>query len=255
MTSDNRKSQIKQMLLQQKFVSVSKMAEFFSVTEETIRRDLRMLENEGIVTRTHGGAILKAKVSSSFERQEFRTILLPSKAAMADTAKPFVQNGFCIFMDSSTTVQTLFPQIQDLQLTIVTDSIDIMMACSSLPNIRLYALGGLYTPNARCFSSSQGRNLLENLYFDIAFISCRTISLSEGLCDSNVDEAATKCLAAQHASKTIAMVDHTKFDNVSFAKICDLEEIDVLISDKELDDQWMQVLQKKQVDVLISRPS
>jgi len=148
-------------------------------------------------------------------------------------------------MDSSTTVQTLFPQIQDLQLTIVTDSIDIMMACSSLPNIRLYALGGLYTPNARCFSSSQGRNLLENLYFDIAFISCRTISLSEGLCDSNVDEAATKCLAAQHASKTIAMVDHTKFDNVSFAKICDLEEIDVLISDKELDDQWMQVLQKK----------
>ena len=245
MTSDIRKSNIKQMLLQKSFVSVSEMAELFTVTEETIRRDLRMLEKEGIISRTHGGAVLKDKVSTSFERQEIRGIL---------QAKHFVQNGFCIFMDSSTTVQNLFPQIQDLQLTIVTDSIDIIIACSNLPNIKLYALGGIYNPRTRCFSSSLGRDLLVNLYFDIAFISCRTISSSEGLCDSSIEEASTKRLAGQHASKTIAMVDHTKFDRVSFAKICGLEDIDVLISDKPIDSSWEQVLREKQVEVLISRP-
>lgn len=254
MTSDTRKSNIKQMLLQKSFVSVSEMAELFTVTEETIRRDLRMLEKEGIISRTHGGAVLKDKVSSSFERQEIRGILQASKSAMADTAKHFVQNGFCIFMDSSTTVQNLFPQIQDLQLTIVTDSIDIIIACSNLPNIKLYALGGIYNPRTRCFSSSLGRDLLSNLYFDIAFISCRTISSSEGLCDSNIEEASTKRLAGQHASKTIAMVDHTKFDRVSFARICGLEDIDVLISDKPIAPSWEQVLREKQVEVLISRP-
>ena len=235
MTSDIRKSNIKQMLLQKSFVSVSEMAELFTVTEETIRRDLRMLEKEGIISRTHGGAVLKDKVSTSFERQEIRGILQASKSAMADTAKHFVQ-------------------IQDLQLTIVTDSIDIIIACSNLPNIKLYALGGIYNPRTRCFSSSLGRDLLVNLYFDIAFISCRTISSSEGLCDSSIEEASTKRLAGQHASKTIAMVDHTKFDRVSFAKICGLEDIDVLISDKPIDSSWEQVLREKQVEVLISRP-
>lgn len=254
MTSETRKSKIKQMLLQENFLSVTETARIFDVTVETIRRDFRALEKEGVVSRTHGGAILKDKVSTSFERQEVRNILQSSKMAIADTASHFLQNGHCIFMDSSTTVQSLFPLIQNLQLTIVTDSIDIMIACSNLPNIKLYSLGGIYNPQARCFSSSLGRDLLEKLYFDVAFISCRTISRTEGLTDSNIDEANTKHLAIQHAGKTVAMVDHTKFNRVSFASICSLKEIEVLICDEAVSPEWEQALRENQVELLVARP-
>lgn len=254
MTSNNRKTKIKQLLLQNNFLAVSETAEHFNVTEETIRRDFRTLEKEGIISRTHGGAILKDKVSSSFERLDVRNILQSSKIAIADTAKHFVQSGHCIFMDSSTTVQSLFPLIQNMQLTIATDSIDIMVACSSLPNIKLYALGGIYNPQSRCFSSSLGRDLLSKLYFDVAFVSCRTINQTEGLTDSNIEEASTKHLAIKHATKTVALVDHTKFNRVSFASICGLNEIDILISDEPISSAWEQTLRENEVDILIGRP-
>lgn len=253
MSANVRKKEIKQLLLQNSFVSVSELAQLFSVTEETIRRDLRVLEHDGIVSRTHGGAVLKEKVSAAFSRQDIRDLLQNSKISMAETARHFIQNGDCIFMDSSSTVQALFPMIKDLQLTIVTDSIDIMAACSNVSNIKLIALGGTYEPKARCFSSHFAWELLQNFYFDISIVSCRTINIQSGLTDSAIDEAVVKRLAIEHGQKTIVMADHTKFNRVSFAKICDLDQIDILITDQSVESEWKTSLREKQIELLISQ--
>lgn len=254
MTSNMRKKEIKKMILQNSFVSVAELARLFSVTEETIRRDLRTLEQEGVISRTHGGAVLKEKVSSSFGRQDISHLLRSNKVSMAESARCFVQNGDCIFMDSSSTVQTLLPLIKDLQLTIVTDSIDIMTNCSNISNIKLIALGGAYEPKARCFSGYYARELLEKFFFDITFLSCRTINLKNGLTDAYTDQAELKRVAVEHGQKTIVMADHTKLGRVSFAKICGLEQIDILITDREVDASWKTSLRDKQVELLISPP-
>ena len=253
MSSNVRIKEIKQLLLQNSFVSVSDLAQVFSVTEETIRRDLRMLERDGIVSRTHGGAVLKERVSTSFSRQDIRDLLQTNKMSMAETARHFIQNGDCIFMDSSSTVQTLFALLKELQLTIVTDSIDIMSACSNLTNIKLIGLGGAYEPKGRCFSGQYAQEVIRNFYFDISIVSCRTIDIRNGLTDSSIDEAAVKRLAIEHGQKTIVMADHTKFNRVSFAKICDLDQINVLITDEAVELEWKNGLREKQIELLVSQ--
>lgn len=247
-----RKSEIKSLLLEHKSVSVFELAEKFQVTEETIRRDLKSLENEGVAERTHGGAILVEKVVTSFSRSAMKNILHPVKEAMARMAKPYVRNGLCLFLDSSTTVQCLVPQVEDLQLTVASNSVDIVTACTSHPNLNLIALGGVYNHRYRCFSGSISCGLLQNFYFDLAVISCRTLSINHGLTDSDTEEAELKRMAISRSKKVILLADHTKFDKVSFVKICDLSKISVLITDRPLSPVWLEYLNQHDIEVQIA---
>ena len=253
MAATERIDSIRKQLLEKKFIAVSELAVMFSVTEETIRRDLKTLENEGTLTRTHGGAILKEKVSSSFPRSELKNIMMPEKERMAKSAFQFIQNGFCIFLDASTTVQTLSHLLTNMQLTVATDSLDVAMICSYMPNIKLILIGGICDHRTRSFSGLKGEELLGGLYFDAAFISCRTIDMETGLTDSNIGEATTKNIAVRHSKKAIALVDHTKFNRTSFAKICELSDIDILITDEQPEDGWNAVLQENSVDLMIAK--
>lgn len=247
-----RKSEIKRLLLEQKSVSVFSLATQFQVTEETIRRDLKALENEGVAERTHGGAILTEKVSTSFSRSAMKNILNPNKEAMARLAKPFVKNGLCVFLDSSTTVQHLINEIQELQVTVASNSVDIVSACSAYPNINLIALGGVYNHRYRCFSGSISCSVLQNFYFDLSVISCRTLSINHGLTDSDSEEAEIKRLAIARSKRVIVLADHTKFDKVSFVKICDLSKIDALITDKPLSPLWVEYLNQNNIEAIVA---
>lgn len=247
-----RKSDIKKLLLEHKSVSVVELAARFQVTEETIRRDLKALEHEGVAERTHGGAILAEKVSTSFNRLVMASILHPNKVAMAKLARAYVKNGLCVFLDSSTTVQALIPEIQDLQITVSSNSIDVATACSNHPNINLIALGGVYNHHYRCFSGSISSSVLQNFYFDLAVISCRTLSLTHGLTDSDTEEAEIKRMAISRSKRLIVLADHTKFDKVSFVKICDLSKVDALITDKPLSPFWAEYLSQSNIELLVA---
>lgn len=247
-----RKGEIKSLLLEHKSVSVFELAARFQVTEETIRRDLKAMETEGVAERTHGGAILVDKVVTSFNRSAMKNILHSNKEAMARVAKSYVRNGLCLFLDSSTTVQCVLPQIQDLQLTIASNSVDVVTACSSFPNLNLIALGGVYNHRYRCFSGSISCSVLQNFYFDLAVISCRTLSMNHGLTDSDTEEAELKRMAISRSKKVVLLADHTKFDKVSFVKICDLSKVSVLITDRPLNPLWLEYLNQHDVEVQVA---
>jgi DeoR/GlpR family transcriptional regulator of sugar metabolism len=156
-------------------------------------------------------------------------------------------------MDSSTTVLSLFNEIHDLQLLLVTNSLDIVIECSVYPNINLVSLGGILDQSRRCFTGSLSCKALENLYFDLAIISCRHLSIDQGITDSDSEEAEIKRQAVMRSKKLIVMADYTKFDKVSFIKICGIDKLDVLITDRPLDQTWKQYLEKNNVEYIISR--
>ncbi|MDR2478042.1 MAG: DeoR/GlpR family DNA-binding transcription regulator [Treponema sp.] len=246
-----RKSEIRQILLRKKSVTVIELAEQFRVAEETARRDLKALEAEGLVDRTHGGAVLKDRVTSSFNRAALKNLMRESKKAMSALAMPLIKNGFCVFLDSSSTVQFLLPEIQDMHLTIVTNALDIASECSHFPNINLITLGGTLNHQRRCYTGSITCESLEKFYFDAAVISCRTLSMSEGLTDSDSEEAEIKHLAVMRSKQVIVMADYTKFDRISFAKICDLNKIDVLITDRPVSPAWKEFLGQNSIEYLV----
>lgn len=254
MLAITRKNEIKNRLLQHKSVSVIELSTIFNVAEETIRRDLKTLELEGVAERTHGGAILSQKVSSSFGNHSLKSMLKENKHAMAKLAIPYIKSGYCIFLDASTTTQHIVKELHHLlNLVVVTNSLDVIISCSSNENINLISLGGKLNHKDFAFSGIPTFNELKNYYFDITIISCRTLHMENGLTDSDTEAARLKLLAISQSRCVILLADHTKFDKMSFVKICDFSKIDILITDKPLSEDWMKMLSNQSVEVRVAQ--
>ena len=245
-----RKNLIKELLLVDKSVSVVSLAGKFSVTEETIRRDLKALETEGVAERTHGGAIIAERTASSFNRNLMKGIMPQEKKAMASLTRPFVKNGFCIYLDSSTTVQYVLPLLENVYITVVSNSVDVSTQCANMENIKLIALGGIYNHRTRCFSGNITNATMQNYYFDLSIVSCRTLNIEQGLTDSEEEDAIIKRNAINQSKNTILLADHTKFDKISFVKVCDITQVDVLITDQNVSSDWKTCLAQNKIELL-----
>lgn len=242
-----RKEKIKKKLLENKSVSVIELSEFFEVSHETIRRDLKLLDEEGVAIRTHGGAVLADSVVSRVTSEELKHIFVDEKKIIADFVKKHVKSRDCIFVDSSTTAYYVIEALQDIPLKIVTNSIETMSYISKNDMHELIGIGGVISKNGRCFVGTQAQKMLSNYYFDYAFISCRTLELENGAMDSSDEEAEIKRLALKHSKNIWLLADHTKFDKISFAKILDLNEIDYLVTDKKLSKKWSKYFEKNNI--------
>ena len=146
MLAVTRKSEIKDIVLEKKSVTVTELAKIFSVTEETIRRDLKQLESEGFLTRTYGGAFIQDGVENNIDLSIRETAYLKNKQAIASRCRELIHNGDSIFLDSSTTTLTIAKAINDMRLTVVTNSLMIINELCDKANIHLIAIGGNYTP-------------------------------------------------------------------------------------------------------------
>ena len=248
----NRKEELCRELLKNKSIIVKEMAEKLNVTEETIRRDIKALENEGIAERTHGGAVLKSTVMNVFSNNERKQLFVENKKAMANITAQYVVNNMCIFMDSSTTVYETLPLIWDKNLTIVSNSMEVITACTSKPNIRLISLGGEYDSKYGIFMGSMTLDSLRYMNFDLAILSCRTMSLQNGICEAKHEQSDLKRMAAKHSTKIVTVIDHTKFDKSSFVKTMDTENTDVLITDLPLQRHWVDFLNEKKIEYRIA---
>jgi DeoR/GlpR family transcriptional regulator of sugar metabolism len=243
-----RKNKIKQLILEKKNITVAELSEIFSVSEETIRRDLKLLEDSGFIERTHGGAVLAERVLSSVSSNDLKTVFVESKRVMANLVRPLIKQGDCIFLDSSTTAYYVSDELKDFQLTVVTNSLDILTHLSKHENIKLIAIGGTFLKKRRCFVGRNALRMLQDIYFDVVLFSCRTLSLNYGITDSDEDEAEVKRVASERTKRLILLADHSKFNKASFTRICDLDRINCLITDKPLDSKWTEYLNSKKIE-------
>ena len=118
-----RKTQIKDILLEKKSVTVVELSKRFSVTEETIRKDLQQLENEGFLSRTYGGAFIQDGALNDIDLTLRETAYVESKEAIADKCAELIHHGDSVFLDASTTATFLAKRIRNMRLTIVTNSL------------------------------------------------------------------------------------------------------------------------------------
>lgn len=245
-----RKNKIKELILEKKSVTVAELTTLFKVTEETIRRDLKQLEDEGVLTRTYGGAYISEGVQNDVDVNLREFIHVEGKKKIASQCLKFIKNGDSIFLDASTTSLVIANMLGDIKLTVVTNSLKIVNALSDNPNINLVVIGGTLS---RSSFSNLGRNAelsLENYFFDTAFISCRSISMKHGITDSNEQQAEIRKLAADHGNKAFLVADYTKFDRTSFASICGFEDIDAIIVDQTLSTEWHEFLKEQNVELI-----
>lgn len=238
MLAITRRNEIRDIIQDKKSITVVELSKRFSVTEETIRRDLKQLEEEGVLMRTYGGAFIQDGVENNVDLNLRKTAYTQSKEAIALCCRKHIHSGDSLFIDSSTTSLALAKSISDMHLTVTTNSLLIVKELCDKPNIHLICIGGNYSSVDQAFCGLYTNEIMKKYYFDKAFVSCRTLSLANGITDSIESVAEVRQIAIKRSKEVYVIADYSKFNHTSFIHICDFDDIDYVVSDFEPTDDW-----------------
>lgn len=249
MLPEQRRAEIKAMILQRKVISVHEVADKLDVSTETVRRDFFALEREGVLERTRGGARISTLVAPGASNLELEGVFVEEKRAIAAQATRMVRAGACVFLDSSTTSLALARQLDHGPMTVATNSLAILSELSGREDINLVAVGGTLSRRRRCFVGRIAREMLNDYYFDIVFLSCRSLDMRAGVTDSSDEEVEIKSTVAGRTNRLVLLADHSKFGRASFSRVCEIADLDNLITDQRPDPEWLAFLEDNSVGV------
>ena len=246
-----RREQIQEYLSQHKVASSSDLSKLLGVSEATVRRDLEWLENAGILTRTHGGAILTQQllVEPAYAKRTQHQV--NEKRAIGRLAASLIQDGDIVFTNSGTTTTQLIQHINPgLDISLITNNLAAVMEIGEI-DYELILLGGEFQPKSR---SAAGRFAIENLaqiYADKAFIGVDGISPEHGCTvPSNSEAEVIKMMVAHTKGPVCILADHSKWGLVSNFIVAELGQFQQLISDPGLPADSRQSLQEFSIEVL-----
>ncbi len=249
MLAIERRNHILSMLQQDGRVLVSDLSTMFQVTEETIRRDLEKLEKQGLAKKTYGGAIINDNVNMDLPYTVRKKANVLSKQCIAEIISTMIEDGDHIMMDASSTAVYVAKHIKNKKnITLITNSIEILLELSEVSGWKVFSTGGILKEGSLSLVGHEAEEMIHNYHVDKAIISCKGVDLERGITDSNEMEAQIKKLMLQSANTKILAVDNSKFDKISFTKICDLSNIDMVITDTKLNDKWMEKFNSMKIE-------
>jgi DeoR family fructose operon transcriptional repressor len=245
-----RKDQILDLITRKGRITVDELIEKFKVSGATIRRDLEFLEHQGLITRAHGGATSKSRVSLEADFFEEKEKFLEEKRRIGEEAAKLIEEGEVIFLEASTTVLQLARNLKNRRnLTVVTNSLDIACELEKSKGINLILTGGNLKRKTHALIGPLAETTLSQMRLDKAFIGISALDISYGITTATMEEAKTRKDIIRASNKLIVLCDHSKFGKQNFAYVGPLELIDVLITDKGIPDEMRKEIERKGVEV------
>lgn len=216
------------------FVTVNELCEALYASPSSIRRDLRVLEECGLVKRSYGGATAVISTSSIMNFSHRTRENAQAKREIARKAVSLIRDGDVIFIDQSSSAFFLAGELAHYSgITVVTNNIEVMMLLS-VTQTEVIATGGrLSEQNRNCLLGGDAQKTFENIYADVMFFSVEALDDNGVVSDATREEVLIRNVMMQNASKRVLLCDSTKFGKRAPFKQCDLSELDVLISEGE----------------------
>jgi len=234
-------------------VHVRDLAARFGVSTVTIRKDLAVLETEGSLVRTHGGAIVAKRRAPepAFDLRE--RLQQDEKARIGAAAAALVRDGESIVMDASTTALAVARQLRELggwsQLTVITNGLRLASELAGHPGIVVLMLGGRVRWEALSVVGQLGDGLFSRVNVQKAFLGAAGFTVESGLADATDEEAQIKRSMVAAAREVIAIVDHTKWERAAFATFCSLDQVSLVLTDRAAPDAMLRALDGRGVAV------
>jgi DeoR family fructose operon transcriptional repressor len=217
-------------------VDVTALSEEFGVTTETVRRDLTVLERHGLLRRVHGGAIPVERLGFEPALATRDNVLVLEKERIAKAALAEVPDEGAILLDAGSTTGRLAEILpSERELTVVTNSVPIVMSLANRSNLNVLLLGGRVRRTTLAAVDAWALAALADTYVDVAFLGTNGISAERGLTTPDPAEAAVKRAMLAASRRGVVLADHSKIGTDRLARFGGLEDIDVFITDSGAD--------------------
>lgn len=255
MYNAQRKALILDMLKSNSMVSVNDLSELLDISKETVRRDLKGLEEEGLVKRTHGGAMFLKRSEHNVEDPiAVRAIhQLEEKKKLCQKAAEMIVDGDTVFIDNSSTTLNILPYINpNLHVTVLTNSLRLLIESVHINNANLLLIssGGVFRPSNLSLTGTLADDWVQNFCPNKMFFSCHGVQPENGLTDGSIYEIDVKRAMIKNSQATYLLADYTKFGKQGVVFLSHFEEITQLITNKEVDPEIAQALLGRDVDLV-----
>lgn len=234
-----RRNQILEILSKKQAATVDELCAALYSSGATIRRDLQILENSGLIRRTHGGAVHIDSNTRDFPLTLRENENAAAKEQLAQKALSLIKDGQTLFMDSSSTVCHLARRLSGFQsLRVITNGLKTASILAEISGIEVYSTGGRLRETAMSFTGNQAMDFVRNFSADLAFISCRGVEPDVGITDSDESEASLKRVYIQNARHVILMCDNSKLGKRYFCKVGPLDSVHKIITNGQLPTEY-----------------
>ncbi len=230
-----RRERIQEYLTIHKIAPSSDLSTLLGVSEATIRRDFERMENEGILYRTHGGAILSQQLQLEPEYALRASRQVEEKRAIGGLAAGMIKDGEIVFINSGTTTTQLIRQIQsNADITIITNNLAAALEMND-PALDLFLIGGQFQPKSNSVAGRFAIDNLNQIYADQSFIGVDGISIKQGFTvPSNAEAEIIRLMIERTKGSVNILADHTKWEAVSNFEVARIDQAHKIITDQEL---------------------
>ena len=251
--TSQRREAILQILARQGSVQVTDMVEQFGVSAVTIRSDLTALESQGLVTRSHGGALLARTPPPEHSIRQKDAINHEQKERIGALAASLVRPGDNIVIDSGTTTISLARHLRDAdRVTVATNGLNIAWELQDAPGVDLILTGGLLHKKSLSIQGSQAEACLQAYSFDMLFLGVDGFDLQFGVTTHHEAEASLNHKMVERSRKVIVLTDASKFGRVSLHRIVQLDRVHTVITDAGISPEYREGLQRLGIELLIA---
>ena len=250
MNGAKRRLLIFEQLKEAKSVEVKQLAKQYEVSPMTIRRDLSLFAKQGLVSLNYGGAILNegSGVEASFSLKAAQA--QSAKAAIAKEAARLVNEGETILLDCGTTTYEMAEYLSDKAITVITNSWKILQVLQNTPKIKVILAPGTYSRISQGAISSDTIRFIGEHHVDHVFMSTQGLDLAWGASVPDEMDANVKQALMKAGSHCILLADQNKFDQRYFARYAKIDEFDLVISDRQLEEAEEQALKQMRTGYL-----
>jgi len=250
---EERKRKISRFVVENKKATVTELSELFGVSESTIRRDLEELDEQGVIQRAHGGAVVVERAAPEPPIIQRMVENEEAKRSIGQAAAELVRDGETVFLGSGTTTLEVARNLMGRNnLTVITNALNIANLFAGKPNITVIVVGGLLRHSELSMIGHITEQVLKELRADKVIMGMRAISIEEGLTNDYLPETMTDRTIIQFAPEVILVADHSKFGKVSTALVAPITSINKIITDSGVPAEIIDEIKALGVEVIIA---
>jgi DeoR/GlpR family transcriptional regulator of sugar metabolism len=251
MLGEERRSRLLEIVRKLQFASLPQLVEYLGVSESTIRRDLELLEEQGLTRRIHGGVIFVGSAANLPHFEDLEPAQWNLKKAIAQSAAALVDDGDTVLLDGGSTTYELARLLVGRPLHVVTNSLPVANLFAPNANSDLVLIGGNICPRTGVVRGPYADQMLARVRVRKTILSTAAVS-EDGFFNNNMLLIETERAMMRAGKEVIVVVDSTKFGNHSLGHVCSLGTVDHVVVDSQLSDEWRARLTAAGVNLVVA---